>query len=131
MFNQFSASRKQIEIEKPSERLDAKYIGGHKAFPKSKNTNVLIFSDKIEVEKLGLSIPYKSITNIENTNAERITKTRVLLLGIAGLLWKKKYLYTIMEYDEGIDKQTIILDFHRNVDKVQPLIYRKMLDSRK
>ncbi|MBV9179001.1 MAG: hypothetical protein JO297_18380 [Nitrososphaeraceae archaeon] len=69
--------------------------------------------------------------NIENTNAERITKTRVLLLGIAGLLWKKKYLYTIVEYDDGIDKQTILLDFHRDVDKVQPLIYLKMLDCRK
>ena len=131
MFNQFSFGKNQTGLEKPVEKIDAKYIGGHKAFPKSKDTHVLIFSNKIEVEKIGLSIPYKSMITIENADAERITKTRVLLLGIAGLLWKKKYLYTIVEYDDGIDKQTILLDFHRDVDKVQALIYRKMLDFRK
>jgi hypothetical protein len=131
MFKQFSTARNQTDLEKPVEKVDAKYIGGHKAFPKSKDTSVLIFSDKIEVEKLGLSIPYKSMINIENSNAEKITKTRVVLLGIVGLLWKKKYLYTIVDYDDGIDKQSVVLDFHRDVDKVQPLLYHKMLDARK
>ena len=49
--------------EKPEYKFDIKYVGGHKAFPKGKDTNMLLFTDRLEINKPNLVIPYKSITN--------------------------------------------------------------------
>jgi len=65
---------------------------------------------------------------------KRITKTRVFMTGtLTGLLWKKNYLYTVVDYnDEYEDEgQTIVLDFHRSVEKAQGLIYQKMIAAKK
>jgi hypothetical protein len=48
-----------------------------------------------------------------------------------GLLWKKKFIYTIITYFDGNDDQTIVLDFSNNLEYAQNFIYTKMLESRK
>jgi hypothetical protein len=54
--------------------------------------------------------PYSAITNLESMTDRRITKTRVLLTGaIAGLLWRRNYLYTVVEYNEGFQNQLAFL----------------------
>jgi hypothetical protein len=111
--------------------FDAKYMGGHKAFPKKTHTKVRIFGDSIEVTNPSLRIPYASMTNIENMDEHKISALRVVLLGIIGILWKKRYLYTVIQYSDGTDDQTIVLDFGKKLDELQPLIYQKMLDSRR
>ena len=117
----------------PDYEFDAEYMGGHKAYPKKRDVKVLIYEDRLVIEKgLDLEIPFGSISNIENSDAQRITKTRVLLTGvIVGLLWKKKFLYTVIDYNDGIVDQTIILDLHRAVEKVQGIIYERMLRSKR
>ena len=47
-----------------------------------------------------------------------------------GYIWKKNHIYTVIEYDDGVDRQKIILDFDKNIEKMQPLIYQKMLQAR-
>ena len=37
--------------------------------------------------------------------------------------WKKKYLYTVIDYHDGIDNQSVVLDLHRAVEKAQAIIY--------
>jgi hypothetical protein len=113
------------------------YIGGHKAFPKKTHTKFRIHEDGIELMEPSLKIPYSSMTKIENMDEKRISALRVVVLGlvflplaVVGALWKKKYLYTVIQYGDGIDEQTIVLDFARNIDQIQPLIYQKMLDAR-
>jgi hypothetical protein len=54
-----------------------------------------------------------------------------LALGVLGLLWKKKFIYTIITYFDGNDDQTIVLDFSNNLEYAQNFIYTKMLESRK
>jgi hypothetical protein len=130
MSNLFNV-RNHTGLDQPIGKVDAKYIGGYKAAPKSKNTSVLFFPDRIEIKEIGLTIPFRSIINVENQDAERITKTRVLLLGLIGVFWKKRYLYTVLEYDDGLEKQFVILDFHREVNRVQGLINQKMIEFRK
>jgi len=39
-----------------------------------------------------------------------------------GALWKKKLLYTVIEYNDGTDEQTIILDFGKKIEEIQPCI---------
>jgi hypothetical protein len=64
----FGFSREQ---EKPEAKFDVKYIIGHKMFPKSKDTKILIFPDMLEIEKLQLKIPYRSFINIENIDESK------------------------------------------------------------
>jgi hypothetical protein len=116
---------------KPDYKFGAEYMGGHKAFPKKKDTDLLIFHDRIILDKMGLEIPFRSMTNIENSDAERLTKTRMFLTPFfIGFFWKKRYLYTVIDYHDGIDKQTVILDLHKSVEKAQAIIYQRMLSSK-
>ena len=62
----------------------------------------------------------------------RISKTRVFMTGtLTGLLWKKNYLYTVIDYNDKYSEQTIVLDFHRSAEKAQGLIYQKMIAAKK
>jgi hypothetical protein len=45
---------------------------------------------------------------------------------IAGLLWKKKRLNTIIQYKDATDVHTIALDFDANVKYVEPIIRERM-----
>ena len=124
----------------PEHRLHVKYLGGHKAFPITKpiDTEILIYNDKIEVAyPLELKIQNSKISNIENMDDKKISALRVIGLGlvalplaIVGAMWKKKKVYTVIEYNDGLDKQTVIFDFDKHLEKIQPLIYHKMLQSR-
>jgi hypothetical protein len=107
------------------------YMGGHIAYPKKTHTKFRIYEDCVELMEPGLRIPYSSMTKIENMEEKKISALRVVALGIVGALWKKKYLYTVIQYGEGIDEQTIVLDFGGKIDQVQPLIYQKMLYARR
>lgn len=115
----------------------AEYMGGHKMYPKKTDCDVRMYPEGIHIEwgkihKTHLVIHYDTITAIENQDEKRITKTRILLTGfIIGLLWKKRFLYTVIEYKDaaGID-QAIVLDFHRKADEAQQIIYRKMVEAK-
>jgi hypothetical protein len=74
--------------------------------------------------------------NIENMDDKKISKLRVVVLGavflplaIVGALWKKRVLYTVIEYNDGTDEQTIILDLGKKIEEIQPLVYQKMLSA--
>ena len=45
-------------------------------------------------------------------------------------MWKKRHLYTVIQYKDELDDQTIVIDFDNNIDEAQSLIYRKMLEAR-
>ena len=116
------------EQEKEEYKFDAEYMGGHKLYPKKKDTDVLIFEDRIVLKKLDITIPFEAIRNIENSSAERLTKTRMLLTPFfLGFFWKKDYHYTVIDYNDGLDDQSIVLDFHRKMEKAQQIIYQKMV----
>lgn len=124
---------------KPEVVFHAKYLGGHKAYPvrKAMDVKIIVFPDRLEIEKLFLTISFSKMTNIENMDDKKISALRVVVLGliflplaIVGALWKKKKLYTVIEYNDGIDDQQMVFDFDKNVETMQPLIYHKMLQSR-
>ncbi len=118
--------------------FDADYMGGHVEYPSQVQTPVLIYSDKIIVDRLGLEIPYKSMTNIENIDEQRISAGRVVSLGlvfpvlaIVGAMWKKRHRYTVVQYDDRVGPRAILLDFGDKIDSAQPLIYRRMISFKK
>jgi hypothetical protein len=75
--------------------------------------------------------------NIENTNEKKISVLRVIVLGlifvplaIVGALWKKNHIYTIIRFRDYFDDQMIVLDFDKNIDSAQSVIYKRMLEFR-
>jgi hypothetical protein len=108
----------------------AKYLGGYTPLPRPVDTKMFLYDDKIIIDKIFLTIPYSKIINIENMDREKVTAKRFLLVGLFALAWKKKILYTVIEYDDGINTHHIVFDLGDHMDEVQPFIYQKMLESR-
>ena len=116
--------------EKRLAKIDAKYISGHSLYYHEKGTDVLFYVDRMKFDNMDITIPYNSITRLGAQEDRHITKTRVFMTGIVGLFWKKKYRYTVIEYSDGIQDQTIILDFHKEANKAQKIIYNQMAGAR-
>ena len=116
-----------------------KYKGGHKAYPSPTTTRMHFYEDRIEVDNPELVIPYRIMKNIENIHEKRISALRVVVLGlifvplaIVGAMWKKNHIYTIIRFrDDDDDDQKIIVDFEKNLDSAQSVIYKRMLEFRK
>ena len=110
------------------------YRGGHKAYPSPTATRMHFYEDRIVIDNPKLVIPYRSMKDIENIQEKRISALRVIVLGliflplaIAGALWKKNHIYTVIRFRDE-DDQMIVVDFEQNVDSGQSIIYKKMLD---
>ena len=116
--------------EKRLAKIDAKYISGHSLYAHEKGTDVSFYVDRMKFDNMDISIPYNSITRLGAQEDRHITKTRVFVTGIVGLFWKKKYRYTVIEYNDGIQDQTVILDFHKEANKAQKIIYNQMAGAR-
>src|SRR5215831_15876294 len=85
---------KHEEDKEHAEKIfDAEYMGGHVAYPNKSDCLVGFYQTQIALmwgtlRKHRVFIPYNKITNVENEDENRITKTRVLLTGfVVGLLW--------------------------------------------
>lgn len=114
-----------------------RYLGGHKAFPTYTDTKMHFYYDRVEIDNPKLVVPYRHMQNIENTNEKKISVLRVLVLGlifvplaIVGALWKKNHIYTIIRFRDYFDDQMIVLDFDKNIDSAQSVIYKRMLEFR-
>lgn len=116
-----------------------KYMGGHPLHPKPQKITLSLNTDKLVIQELEFELPYGSIKNIENTTEEKIKALRVvglgliwLPLGIAGLFWKKKNIFTHLVYqDELGGDASIILDFGKNLNEIQSEIYRRAVAAKK
>ncbi|MBT3761215.1 MAG: hypothetical protein HOF89_01325 [Candidatus Nitrosopelagicus sp.] len=109
----------------------AKYVGGHKMFPKSRDVEITLLADKIKISRINFDIKYSTITNVENVDEKKIELKRIVLLGIAGALWKKKHLYTVIDFVDEIDQtQSVLFDFAKNIEEAQQLIYDKTINNK-
>jgi hypothetical protein len=113
------------------EYCDVKYVGGHKAYPRPTDTRMSFYDDRIELGNPNLVIPYSAMKNLENFDEKKISAKRVVALGLVGAMWKKKHIYTVIQYQDEMDDHAIVVDFEKYLDEAQPLIYRKMLELRK
>jgi hypothetical protein len=116
--------------ERPIDSGRIHYMGGHKAYPEPKWTEIFFYEDRIVIDECKITIPYKQIKDIDNSK-ERKRHEDWVALGLIGLFWKRNAIYTIIEYDDGVDIQRVVIDFQNNANYAQGLIYKKMLESRK
>jgi hypothetical protein len=103
---------------------NAKYMGGHTEHPSPSRTGVFLYQDKIILQSLALDIPYSSIISIQNVDEEEISG--YLFIGPMGAWWKKNHRYTVIHYQNDVDTQTVVIDFEKNIDSAQPIIYKRM-----
>jgi len=131
----FGIDRKQAESmmkEPPIESGEIQYMGGHKAYPSPMKSEIYFFEDRFKIVAYNITVYYAKIKNITNSNEKKRELDHLVIGGIIGYaIWKKNHIYTIIEYDDGIDMQTIVIDFYKNVNYAQALIYKKILESRK
>ncbi len=121
--------------EKPLDSGRVQYMGGHKAYPKPQWTEIFFYEDRFEIDAYNISVSYSKIKDIGNSkegkrDLERLTPGILLPPLALWYLWKKDHIYTIIEYDDGVDIQKIVIDFENNANYAQGLIYKKMLESR-
>jgi hypothetical protein len=100
--------------EKPIDFGQVEYMGGHKMFPTKKLTTVYFYEDRFVLEEPKIVVPYGKIKDISNST-ERKRHEDWASIGLFGLLWKKNAIYTLIEYDDGVDTQKIVIDFKKNV----------------
>jgi hypothetical protein len=88
---------------------------GHKAYPERNLTTVYFYEDRFVLEEPKIVVPYGKIKDISNSN-ERKRHEDWLALGIIGFVaWKRNAVYTIIEYDDGVDTQKIVIDFKQKM----------------
>jgi hypothetical protein len=131
----FGIDRKKAESmmkEPPLESGEIEYMGGHKAYPSALKSEIHFYQDRFVILAYNITVPYASIKDISNSNEKKRDADHFILAGVIGYaIWKKNHIYTIIEYDDGTDVQRIVIDFYKNVNYAQALIYKKMLESRK
>jgi hypothetical protein len=119
-------------------QFEAKYLGGHGRYPKpsDKKMKLDVFPDRIEYEMH--RIPFTYINDIENVDEKKLSASRIVglslvsfELGTVGALWKKNHIYTVIQYTDGFhDEHALIFDFGKNLERVQSILYDKMMSSR-
>jgi hypothetical protein len=106
--------REKQEVQKPEFKFDAKYCGGHKAYPTRKEIKCKfsVFTERMEIvsDRFLLTVRFDQLLRIDNLQQSKI--------------------YTLVEYHDGVDVQSLIFDFGKHLEKKQPIIYQKMIAAR-
>lgn len=112
-------------------------MGGHPQYPKQRNgAAIALWNDSFGIyfdrdEPATITVPYNRITNIESMSEQQMKLGRVLAFGIVGALWKKKHLYTIIQYQNEYNITCgIVLDLDSKIEQVQSVIYQRMVESK-
>ena len=102
------------ELQKPEFKFDGKYCGGHKAYPVRKEIKAkfVVFPKRMEIttDRFVLPVRFDQVKDIRNVHQKKI--------------------YTIIDYDDGVEEQSPIFDFGKHLEKKQPIIYQKMIAAR-
>jgi hypothetical protein len=116
---------------KPEYSYKAKYLGGHSAYPKNMDVNLILMPDYLEIPKFPVQIPYGKIKNVQGMTQEKLTAARVMLLGLLAFAAKKKKLFMVLTYEDEVGiEQSPVFDVDK-IEEVQPVIYQRMLNARK
>lgn len=116
---------------------DIDYIRGLIEYPSSSSCRIFLYNERLELDwdkgqdEPSMVIPYKSMTNIENLDDQKISALRVIGFGVIGALWKQQHRYTAIQYKDETGEKNIVLDFGKYIEEAQPLIYQKMIDAKR
>ena len=115
----------------PEFAYKAKYLGGHSAFPKSMDVHLNLMPENLVIPEFPLEISYGKIKNVQGMTQEKLTATRLFLLGLFAFALKKKKLYMVLTYEDEVGiEHNPVFDL-KKIEEVQPVIYQRMINARK
>ena len=109
------------------------YIGGHAGHGSEARGRIILNQDHVYIEALGEKIPYYRIKKLEIMDKERISKLRLLTIGLLAFAWKKhdKYLMIIYEDDIGMEQRPTFNFSNYMEDSAQTQIYLRVVEAKK
>lgn len=106
--------------------IQAKYLSGHKILTSSKKLDVYFAKDFLSMPKIGVKVPYNTISNFETGDAESRTD---FSKGLIGMVWKKKGAITFITFTDNTGtSQTMAFDFGNDYNYVDSYIKQKLND---
>lgn len=108
------------------ETYHVKYLGGHLAFSKKFDVQILLFSDHMEIVGMSLKIPYGRIWNLQS-GKRGVTAKQYLLEGVLSFIDKESVLILSYQDEIGLSHDMV---FSCDVKNVLPAIYRYMIAAK-
>lgn len=120
----------RIKLDERIMSYKAEYIGGHSAFPKPRDVNLVLKSDFLEIPEFSLKIPYGKIRNVRNMTQEKLSALRLFLVDLVAFGWTKKKLFMVLTFEDeaGIENNPVF-DVEK-IEEAQLAIYQEMMKSR-
>ena len=110
------------ENDTASTTYDAKYLGGHSGFPKSRAVHLKLTSEHIEIPELSLMIPLKRIFIVQLVKEEKLA-TRLL-----NLPWAKDKKFMMLTYeDEANFEESMVFDVKKIEEAKNAILNAKKL----
>jgi hypothetical protein len=114
-------------VEKVYSPMD--YKGGHTDYKDPAVGHIILRPDGLEYETTGASlhqmnivIPLEKLRRLEVRTSKEITFYRWWLMGAWSILFKKKYEYLVLTYEDDFNmEQHVVLDFHGRRELVDEL----------
>ncbi len=111
--------------------VDGEYLGGSGAYPSRNQITLSVGQNEVYVHPWKLHIPYSSIKEVKNIDKSHMSALRVVVLGVAGALWKKNDRYLCLVYNDEVQEQNPVFKFDKDkLEKVQTLIYQQVVKAR-
>ena len=123
------------ELPKPQEqgllRVNGEYLGGHAAYPSRCPISLTIDKSEVLVHPLNMHIPFSAIKEVKNIDESQMSALRVVALGVAGALWKKKERYLCLVYNDELQEENPVFKLGiSDLEKVQSLVYEQVVKAR-
>jgi len=95
--------------EVPSISYEAKYLGGHSLFPKSKAIHLVLTQKSIEIPEMKLKIPLSRLENVQLVKEEKNASSLILLP------WMKTKKFVMLTFeDENNYEESMFMDIEKS-----------------
>jgi hypothetical protein len=115
-------------------KYDAKYLGGHAAFPKETDGKLYLYPEPenkvvFESKKINMEIPFGILKDSKILTEKEIRARRVLLTGIIGLAWKKKHKMLVIDFEDKLGGTQSPVFESGKIDEISTSLYNLRLKA--
>jgi hypothetical protein len=101
---------------------EAKYLGAHSAFPKSKTVHLTLTPEHIEIPEMTLIIPLKRVSNVQLVKEEKFATS------LLTFPWRKTKKFLMLTYeDENNFEENMVLDVDKTEEAKTAILTAKAL----
>lgn len=120
--------------------FEGEYIGGQAGYTDRRQIKMRLAKENLVVAPsafsssyLGqplFSIPYVSISSVQDMPSERISTLRVLISPIGGLLWRKNEHYLAVTFKDDLDMEHTTIFKMKKPEEAQAAVYDKVVTAK-